>query len=82
MSEDERTLVMLGEALAKVARPHDCDDVIPVEVRTALWSLGVPCTDLTPRQELVARLWARKRNLLTAIQGHWGGPTLTPPSAA
>lgn len=82
MSEDERTLLILGEVLSKVARPHACDETIPVDVRATLWSLGVPCTDLTPRDELVARLWTRKRNLLTAVQPHWSGPTLTPPPAA
>lgn len=82
MSDDERTLKLLGEALDRVARPHACDEAIPVDVRATLWQLGVPCTELTPRQELVARLWARRRTLLMAIQPHWGGPTVTPPSAA
>lgn len=80
MSENERKLAMLGELLAKVARPYSCDEALPLDVRAALWQLGVPCTELTPREELVARLWARKRNLMTTVQPTWSGPTA--PSAA
>lgn len=80
MSEDERTLLRLSEILDKIARPHRCDEALPVDVRAALWQVGVACTELTPREELVARLWARKRNLLMAVQPNWSGPTA--PSAA
>jgi len=67
MSEHERMLVQLGEMLSKIARP--CQ-------------LGFPCNELTSREELIARLWARKRTLQTAIQPEWGGPGVTPPTAA
>ncbi len=82
MSEHELMLVQLGDILAKVARPYRCDDVLPVDVRAALWQIGLPCHELTPREELVARLWAKKRSLLTAMQPGWGGPGVTPPAAA
>ena len=81
MSEHELMLVQVGDVLAKVARPYRCDDALPVDVRAALWQLGLPCTELTPREELVARLWAKKRSLLTT-QPEWGGPGVTPPPAA
>ena len=82
MSEHELMLVQLGDVLSKVARPHRCDDVLPVDVRAALWQLGMPCNDLTSREELVARIWAKKRSLLTATRPEWGGPGVTPPAAA
>lgn len=62
----------LGRLLEQVARPHRCDDVLPAEIRVSLWQEGIPCTELTPREELIPRLWARKRSLLDS----W------PPSAA
>src|SRR5439155_1739235 len=71
-----------GDALSKVARPHRCDDQLPAEVRMSLWQLGFPCSELTSREELIARLWARKRRVLTAMQPEWGGPPVTPPAAA
>src|SRR5207245_1016922 len=73
MSEHELLLVQLGDALSKVARPHRCDDELPAEVRMNLWQLGFPCSELTSREELIARLWARKRRVLTAMQPEWGG---------
>ncbi len=82
MGERERLLRRLGELLDVVARPHGCNEAVPVEVRAALWQLGVPCSELTPREELVEMLWARKRNLLSAFQPGWGGPGFTPPTAA
>ena len=82
MSEEERMLVHLGRMLEQVARPHGCDEILPAEVRAGLWQLGVPCGELTTREELIPRLWARKRNLLLAVGPEWGGPGLTPPSAA
>jgi hypothetical protein len=82
MSEHELMLVQVGEVLSRVARPHRCDDVLPVDVRTALWQLGFPCDELTPRADIVARLWAKKRSLLSAMQPGWGGPGVTPPAAA
>lgn len=82
MSEHEQMLVQLGELLSRVARPHRCEDDLPADVQTMVWQLGLPCTDLTSREELVARLWARKRSLLTTMQPGWGGPGVTPPPAA
>ncbi len=82
MSEHELLLFQLGEVLAKVARPYRWDDDLPVDVRAQLWQLGLPCCELTSREELVARLWAKKRNLLTAMRPEWGGPGVTPPAAA
>ena len=82
MSEHERTLVRLGKLLEQIARPHATNDVLPVEVQANLWQLGFPCNDLTSREELIPRLWERKRSLLLAIQPEWRGPGVTPPSAA
>ena len=82
MSEHELLLFQLGAVLAKVARPYRCDDDLPVDVRAQLWQLGLPCGELTSREELVARLWAKKRSLLTAMRQEWGGPGVTPPAAA
>ena len=73
-------LVQLGNVLSRVARPHRCDDGLPDDVQATLWDLGLPCSEQTSREELVARLWARKRSLLLTIQPHWGGPGA--PSAA
>ncbi len=83
MSERERLLFRLGRILDQVARPHRFDEAVPVEVHAGLWQVGVPCDELTTREELVARLWARKRSLLTSLQPGWGGgPGVTPPTAA
>ena len=75
-------LVQVGEVLSRVARPHRCDDGLLVDVRAALWQLGFPCDELTPREDIVARLWAKKRSLLSNMQPGWGGPGITPPAAA
>ena len=82
MSEHELMLVQVGELLNRVARPHRCDAPLPVDVQASVWRLGLPCDEQTPREELVARLWARKRSLSVAIQPAWDGPQATPPSAA
>ena len=82
MSEQERLLARLGSLLSQVARPHRCDDALPDEVHAGLWELGFPCSKETSREELVARLWARKRSLLLVMQSEWGGPGVTPPNAA
>ena len=68
MSEHERLLDQLGEVLSKIARPYRCDDVLPVDVRASLWQLGLQCNELTSREEL--------------MQFEWGGPGVTPPTAA
>ncbi len=82
MSEHERMLVTLGRVLEQVARPHPPNQALPVEVQASLWQLGFPCDELTPREELIPRLWERKRTLLSTVGPGWGGPGLTPPSAA
>jgi hypothetical protein len=82
MSEHELMLVQVGEVLSKVARPYRCDDVLPGDVRAALWQLGFPCNELTSREEVIVRLWAKKRSLLSTMQPGWGGPGVTPPAAA
>ena len=82
MSEHETMLVKLGQILDQVARPHPCDEGLPADVRATLWQLGVQCDELTPREELVLRLWARKRSVKTAMLVDWSGPGVTPPSAA
>lgn len=82
MSEQDLMLVQLSLALNRVARPHQRDEALPGELQTRLWRLGVPCDELTPREQLVARLWARKRRLSLAAQPTWGGPGATPPNAA
>jgi hypothetical protein len=82
MSEHEGMLVQLGSLLSRVARPHRCDDRLPDDVQAGLWELGVPCGAETSREELVTRLWARKRSLLLMMQPEWGGPGVTPPNAA
>jgi hypothetical protein len=81
MSEHEQ-LVQLGQVLAQVARPHGCDDRLSDEVQASLWQLGFPCSEQTSREELIARLWARRRSLLTAMPPDWGGPGAPPPDAA
>ena len=82
MSEHERMLVQVGTLLSKVARPHRCDDALPAEVQAGLWELGLPCSEQTSREELVTKLWARKRSLMLNLQPEWGGPGVTPPTAA
>lgn len=83
MSERDWMLIRLGQLLDLVARPHRCEEAaLPFEVRATLLQLGVPCSEQTPREELVAQLWALKRNLQAAITPGWGGPGITPPSAA
>jgi hypothetical protein len=82
MSEQERMLVRVGKVLEQVARPHPCDAVLPAEVLSSLWQLGFPCTEVTRREELIPRLWARKRTLQLAVGTQWNEPWLTPPSAA
>jgi hypothetical protein len=82
MSEHEEQLVQLRDVLSKIARPHGVDEALPSEVRTSLWQLGFSCHDLTPRQELIAQLWARKRSLQMMVMPSWGGPGMTPPTAA
>jgi hypothetical protein len=82
MSEQELMLVQVGQVLQAVARPYNCDAPLPGHVQASLWRLGVPCDELTPREQVIALLWARKRSLSSAIQPPWRGPGATPPNAA
>jgi hypothetical protein len=82
MSEHEEMLFKVAEVLSQIARPFRLEDAIPIELRTSLWQLGFPCNDLTSREDVIARLWARKRSLQVMVQPQWGGPGATPPSAA
>jgi hypothetical protein len=82
MSERERMLARLGMLLDQLARPHSCNEALPVDVQASLWQLGFPCNERTTREELIPRLWARKRVLLSTGGPEWSGPGLTPPSAA
>ena len=72
MSEQDGMLVWLGKLLEQIARPYRCDEELPPELQATLRRLGVACDESTPRQDVVAQLWARKRTVLQA----------TPPSAA
>jgi hypothetical protein len=82
VSEHELMLVQVGQALQLVARPHPCNAPLPAAVQASVWRLGLACDDLTPREELIARLWARKRSLSLAGQPKWSGPGAKPPTAA
>jgi hypothetical protein len=82
MSEHELMLVQVGHVLQQVARPYSCDTPLPGHVQASLWQLGVPCDELTPREHLIALLWARKRSLSSAAQPPWRDPGATPPNAA
>jgi hypothetical protein len=82
MSEQELMLVQVGQVLHEVARPYSCEAPLPGHVQASLWRLGVPCDELTPRQHVVALLWARKRSLSSAVQPPWRGPEPTPAPAA
>ncbi len=82
MDGRERTLSLLGEMLARVARPHRADDELPTEVLRKLGLLGLASDQFATREDLIAGLWARKRSVLMAMEPDWGGPGITPPSAA
>jgi hypothetical protein len=83
MSDHERMLLTLGSVLERIARPHPPDESLPADVQASLRQLGFPCDELTPREELIPRLWERKRSLLQSFGPEWGdGPGLTPPTAA
>ena len=82
MSEHDLMLVEVGQVLNRVARPHCYDAPLPADVQASAWRLGLACDEQTPREDLVARLWARKRSLSVATQPTWDGPLTTPPNAA
>lgn len=68
MTQLERTMTRLGNALSQLARPHGCDEALPDEVQATLMQLGLRCDERTPRTELIAELWTRKRLLNAAFQ--------------
>lgn len=81
MTQEEHTLAQLGVALSHLARPHDCDETLSPRVQATLQQLGLSCDERTPREALIAELWARKRSLSMAFlpgatQHDW------PPTAA
>jgi hypothetical protein len=82
MSGQELMLVQVGQVLNQVARPHLCHAPLPADVRARVWRLGLSGDERTPREDLVAQLWARKRSLSMANQPTWEGPGTTPPNAA
>lgn len=82
MREHERLLTRLTDVLKEIARPYSCDAAIPVAVQAQLWRLGVACEATTPREDLIAVLWARRRTLETTPIPFAGGPGATPPPAA
>jgi hypothetical protein len=82
MSEQELMLFQVRQVLQEVARPYSCEAPLPPHVQASLWRLGLPCHELTPREDVVALLWARKRSLSLAVQPTWRGPGATPPNAA
>ena len=81
MSEHERMLSRLGDMLSQLARPYRLDDSLPLEVRSGLSQLGFQYSELTTREELISRLWARKRILMAAMQPQWGGGPGSPTAA-
>jgi hypothetical protein len=82
MSEQELMLIQVGQVLSRVARPHRCDETIPIDVQAHLWQLGLPCDEATSREDVIARLWARKRTLQVNHVPTWNSPGPTPPAAA
>jgi hypothetical protein len=78
--QDHQLEQRLTAALDLVARPHSCHEALTLEVQAGLWQLGVPCSELTPRDEVVSRLWAKKRSVSPGRFGH--GPSAAPPTAA
>jgi hypothetical protein len=82
MSDRDRLLIhRLGAALDRVARPHARGEPLPMAVQASLWQLGVPCTDVTPREVVIARLWSLKR-VITQVQLNETQAGGRPPSAA
>ncbi|HEY1420275.1 MAG TPA: hypothetical protein VGG90_06145 [Candidatus Dormibacteraeota bacterium] len=82
MSEQELMLAQVGQVLSQVARPYRCDETIPADVQASLSQLGLQCDERTPREEVIAHLWARKRTLQVNLECLWGGPGPTSPAAA
>jgi hypothetical protein len=58
---DHELALILDAALAEVTRPHRFDEPLTSIVRDALCQLGLACDESTPRIELIAQIWDRKR---------------------
>jgi hypothetical protein len=58
---DQELVLILDAALAELSRPHRCDEPITPIVRDALRQLGLVSDESTPRADLIAQIWARKR---------------------
>ena len=68
-------LTRLNRALAQLARPGSREEWLSPLSRADLNGLGVFVDERAPlRQELIERLWSRKRQLLrqAGIAGEWG----------
>jgi hypothetical protein len=53
--------LILDAALAEITRPHRLNEPLIPIVRDALCQLGFLCDESTPRTDLIAQIWARKR---------------------
>jgi len=62
MGDRDLTFVF-DEALAQITRPHRFDEALTIELRQCLCQLGVPCDESTPRADVIAQIWAKKRSL-------------------
>ena len=60
---DPQFTFVFDEALAQITRPHHFDEALTLELRRCLCQLGVPCDEFTPRADLIAQIWAKKRGL-------------------
>jgi hypothetical protein len=58
---DQELVLILDTALAQVTRPHLSGEPVTPIVRDALHQLGLVCDESTPREDLIAQLWERKR---------------------
>ena len=65
MSDQELALI-LDTALAEISRPHRCGQPLRPILRDALCELGLMCDESTPRIDLIAQVWARKRQAALA----------------
>ena len=60
---DRELTGVFDEALAQITRPHRFNEELTLELRQCLRQLGVPCDEFTPRADLIAQIWAKKRGL-------------------
>lgn len=67
---DPELALILDEALAQITRPHRIDrmeEALTIELRQCLCELGMPCDEFTPRADLIAQVWAKKRGLAPLV---------------